>query len=410
MATPPPGQPPPWSELFDPFVAAAELLKAEGNALVKQRQYAEASACYERSLQLLARKRTAAPQTTGELACHLNRAHCALQTSSLGAAVAACDAAVTLAPRSAKALFRRAKARQLLGSAEDLALARADCAAALAAKPADKLIAALLAELGGAPLGLAQLAEGVVGGLYDGSADGADTHLLLLLHGLGDGAAPFRKLAAKMALPATATLALQAPFALPLGLPGHAWVQGSAMALAGEGAGAELAAGLAAAAEQVLALVLRLEPAVPRERIFLLGYDEGAAVAIAVAERCSGGGILGGVIAVSPSLLRADDGVSGRDRAPPFTEVLLTHGHADAQVPAAAAERLRDSLGECTLSQFDKGHEMISGEGEMRAIMGFIAERQSHAAEAAAACPGAGQLYEVTSQSGDELIVKEVSS
>lgn len=52
-------------------------------------------------------------------------------------------------------------------------------------------------------------------GTYSPSPDGIDTSLLLLLHGLGDSAAPFANLARSLSLPQTATLALNAPLRVP---------------------------------------------------------------------------------------------------------------------------------------------------------------------------------------------------
>ncbi|KAJ9514664.1 hypothetical protein QJQ45_028375 [Haematococcus lacustris] len=59
---------------------------------------------------------------------------------------------------------------------------------------------------------------------YSGSADGLDTNLLLLFHGLGDRHTPFAGLAAKLALPQTASLTLGGPLEVPESDGGRAWV------------------------------------------------------------------------------------------------------------------------------------------------------------------------------------------
>ena len=51
------------------------------------------------------------------------------------------------------------------------------------------------------------------------SADGANSNLLLLLHGLGDTEDNYRKLAERMQLPQTCVLTLRGPGTLPFGLP-----------------------------------------------------------------------------------------------------------------------------------------------------------------------------------------------
>ncbi|KAH7106315.1 hypothetical protein BKA62DRAFT_740885 [Auriculariales sp. MPI-PUGE-AT-0066] len=50
---------------------------------------------------------------------------------------------------------------------------------------------------------------------YNPSNDGTDTNLLILLHGLGDTAAPFGRLGKSLNLPQTATLALSGPESIP---------------------------------------------------------------------------------------------------------------------------------------------------------------------------------------------------
>jgi predicted esterase len=55
------------------------------------------------------------------------------------------------------------------------------------------------------------------------SPDGRPHNIVLLLHGLGDSAGPFARLARQWRLPQTLALALQAPAPIGFGMPGAAW-------------------------------------------------------------------------------------------------------------------------------------------------------------------------------------------
>ena len=192
-----------------------------------------------------------------------------------------------------------------------------------------------------------QSGHGGGGFIFEHSRDGLDENLLVLLHGLGDGPAPFSTLARTMALPQTATLALRAPCGLPCGLGGHSWfpafeedgtlitatrseqrrATGLGLAAAavlgalrtlwgGGGATADAAAvadggggggggGDAAAVQAALAGVLGCGRWAP-ERIFLLGFSQGGTVALEVARVMAaevGSESLGGVLALSASML-----------------------------------------------------------------------------------------------------------
>ncbi|GAA5945731.1 hypothetical protein JCM3775_005898 [Rhodotorula graminis] len=66
------------------------------------------------------------------------------------------------------------------------------------------------------PPNLAQVSSFLAGSIYSPSPDGVNLNLLVLLHGLGDTAAPFAQLSKSLNLPQTAVLSLKAPERIPL--------------------------------------------------------------------------------------------------------------------------------------------------------------------------------------------------
>jgi poly(3-hydroxybutyrate) depolymerase len=209
--------------------------------------------------------------------------------------------------------------------------------------------------------------------LYKASADGADTSVLLLLHGLGDAPQPFLALGEKMALPQCALLAVQAP--IPLLDLGWQWYPGF------DSQGAPLATGSPlqqTGLVKVRAMLHRLVQALSathgwdRRDVYMLGFSQGGTVALdfAFAEASNDGGsisgndrgALGGVVSVSGPLFEwhctagsagagNDDGAK-RASAPAValptpTPALLTLGQQDQRVPHMHAilefERLRET-------------------------------------------------------------------
>jgi len=167
---------------------------------------------------------------------------------------------------------------------------------------------------------------------------------LVLLHGWGADADDLLDLADALLGPEAATVgvaALRAPLPHPggmgrqwydLGLPG--WPE------------------LPEARADLLRRLRRLGDVVPLERTVLLGFSQGAAMAIDVAT--SQALPLAGLI-----------GCSGYphpdwEPLPPATPILLTHGREDPVVPFAAGEaleeRLRERGGEVELVPFAGGH------------------------------------------------------
>lgn len=114
-APPPPAAPAPASpaDNVDPddavFMGRAHELKAEGNKLYEGRQYKDALTCYEQALKLT-------PPGHAERALyHTNRAACFLQLKQYLEVVRETTCALDVAPNSAKALLRRARAYEAIG-------------------------------------------------------------------------------------------------------------------------------------------------------------------------------------------------------------------------------------------------------------------------------------------------------
>ena len=141
------------------------------------------------------------------------------------------------------------------------------------------------------------------------SPDGLAENVLFLLHGLGDTSAPFHRLASTMSLPQTACFSLQAPHPLPLDL-GYSWFPITVPELC-EVSEAETREGLRVAAADLLAHVgaTMKTLGLSLDRAHLLGFSQGAAVAlaaaVAVADKAgsddNGSCRLGSVCAVSVS-------------------------------------------------------------------------------------------------------------
>ena len=119
------------------------------------------------------------------------------------------------------------------------------------------------------------------------------SHAVILVHGRGGGPEDMLRLAEHLALPDVAWLAPEAP--------GNSWWATSFLASLAEN-GPGLRAGLEALGE------LRTEvheAGVAAERTFVMGFSQGACLALEYAARTGGAG--GGAIALSGALLGTDD-------------------------------------------------------------------------------------------------------
>jgi predicted esterase len=234
----------------------------------------------------------------------------------------------------------------------------------------------------------------------------ADSNLLLLLHGLGDDHRPYHRLAGQLRLPQTATLALRAPLELPLDC-GWGWLQSldpQTFDLLRPSPGDFRRLDSLAQTRRLLLGLLQTLQGPPYgwapERIFLLGFSQGAVAAVDAALHSPSA--LGGVVGVGDSLpgefllpepnafraaLLRPEGLAQLQEGTP---ILLLHGQHDETVPLpqgrAKAALLRDLLGrvaeakggraaEVEWAEFPKGHEMIGSPAEAQRLFEFLAPR-----------------------------------
>lgn len=203
------------------------------------------------------------------------------------------------------------------------------------------------------------------GALRRGSADAE--RRLVLLHGWGADADDLLDLGELLVAsgPETDVVALRAPEAHPGGF-GRQWYD-----LQSPG-WPDLPQARMALKERLLALAA----SVPLERTVLLGFSQGAAMAVDV-----GGALpLAGLVACSgyphedSELLAADEGTASWR---PATVLLLTHGLEDPIVRHEASEELlkhwRRAGGEAELLSFAGGHTI--DESVLGAMRDFVARR-----------------------------------
>ena len=112
-----------------------------------------------------------------------------------------------------------------------------------------------------------------------GSADGIDQNLLILLHGLGDTAENFLKFGIKMNLPQTALLSIQGSIGIPFA--GWAWTpsfddQGNIL----PDNHPLVQKGLLESRSRVSTYIHSIGATWPKERIFLLGFGQGGSIAL----------------------------------------------------------------------------------------------------------------------------------
>jgi phospholipase/carboxylesterase len=165
------------------------------------------------------------------------------------------------------------------------------------------------------------------------------TRRLVLLHGWGADADDLLDLGQELADPATALVALRAPDPHPYGV-GRQWYDLQQPQWPD----------LPAARQALRGRLLQLGERLPLERTVVLGFSQGAAMALDVATELP----IAGLIACS--------GYPHPDWTPrpPLARVLLTHGRQDPVVPFAASEdilrRLRLQGGSAELLGFEGGH------------------------------------------------------
>lgn len=192
-------------------------------------------------------------------------------------------------------------------------------------------------------------------------------NLLVLLHGLGDSDTNFIEFGRRLELPDTAVLAIRAPLALPLGL-GHAWVPSfeddGEMIVPRRGEQRRIR-GLESASKGVIAVLEACWRAgYERGRTFLVGFSQGALVAVDTGARAR----VGGVAAVSGSTLPEDD----KDKHVGSVPMLITHGTRDnvAEAKRCFARVKGDAV---RWKEYSKGLETPKSAEEVRDLMEFLA-------------------------------------
>lgn len=242
------------------------------------------------------------------------------------------------------------------------------------------------------------------GSIFAHSADGADTNLLVLLHGLGDTPKNFVTFASTVSLPQTCSLSLQAPISLgKFGIDGHMWMNsfeddGNLIDETSQSSQLQAAELLNVTGNLFILLkhicctagqqgsrddANRWRP----ECVFLFGFSQGGTVAVEVARLCASRGVvLGGVVGVCTSMLSVT--LSSLSRISTVEQhqgcpLLLINGDKDDVVPVINASRTVDAWKRtvaCEQQQrpelvivADKQHGMIASAAETTHMMEFIA-------------------------------------
>jgi predicted esterase len=184
--------------------------------------------------------------------------------------------------------------------------------------------------------------------VYERSADGLESNLLVLLHGLGDSAANFAEFGRRLALPQTSLLSVTAPCCLPFEDMGSGWYQafdadGSPISEPVRAGDRRRCEGLRSAREALGALLRALvEKCNWRgHEIFLLGFSQGGTVAVDAATHLESP--LGGVVGLSCACLLPED-KEGDGQSVQRAPLLTLHGTADSVVPLQLARATRDAL------------------------------------------------------------------
>ena len=180
-------------------------------------------------------------------------------------------------------------------------------------------------------------------------------HRLVLLHGWGADADDLLDLGALLVSPQTSVVALRAPEPHPYGT-GRQWYDLQPIDWEA----------LPAARSNLQARLLSLAKSVPLEKTVLLGFSQGAAMALDVGSALP----LAGIAACSGYPHQ------GWQPPSPCPPVLLTHGRQDPVVPFMASEELQKQLqasGQTAeLMPFEGGHGI--DESVLPELKRFIAE------------------------------------
>jgi predicted esterase len=224
------------------------------------------------------------------------------------------------------------------------------------------------------------------GFIYGSSPDGIDNNLLIMLHGLGDKPDPYAHFAKNMALPQTAYLSLRAP--RPLFDLGYEWYDSfdeeGALMVNSPMRLMELARVRQSFQGMFTSLIEKCQWSY--SNIILLGFSQGATVALDIALNWENNIPLAGVIAISDSIVdeaiqECKEKSKSINNAKVMAPIFITHGSEDDTVPLERAREkknfLIEQLGKDKIvwKEYRKGHQMISSEKEAKELMEFIAPK-----------------------------------
>ena len=215
------------------------------------------------------------------------------------------------------------------------------------------------------------------------------THLLLLLHGLGDGPRQFAQLARTLALPSTAALALRGPIPLPFGVDGACWhasFEPDGELIAPSRSEQRRLRSLADECRPRLAALVALlgRRGWPARRLLLFGYAQGGTAALDLAMHLpSAAGPLGGVVSYCghpPAETLHLSGSAEANEHADATPCLVVAAAADPVAPLHVARELFKRVhaatgGRARLREVGGAGAMARSEAEWRPVMEFFAER-----------------------------------
>lgn len=202
----------------------------------------------------------------------------------------------------------------------------------------------------------------------------AEPAFALVLHGLGDSMAGWQPIAAELRLPALGFVFANAP--MPY-FGGYSWYRIPGMTGPADTREQQLA-DLASSRAKLVELVDHLlgELDLPPERLFLLGFSQGCAMALDHALRSDHR--YAGVVGISGHVDCLDDYPEQLGSAAEAQAILWTHGSHDPVIPLALPEAGLEHLRACGLAPdwrvYPKGHELHVPD-ELRDLRAFLAER-----------------------------------
>jgi predicted esterase len=199
-------------------------------------------------------------------------------------------------------------------------------------------------------------------------AGGPATHHCLILHGLGDSQAGWKPVAPMLGVAHLGFIFADAPRPY---YEGFAWFDLNAdLSFKDE----QIRASRVALDELITALLARL--GIPSERLFLLGFSQGALMVMDTALRAKR--TYAGVIGISGFLAMLGEYPQAFGTSLPSQHLLMTHGRADALLPLAMVRAQVQGLNALGLSigwrEYDKAHS-LDPVHELPELRAFISAR-----------------------------------